>query len=130
MALTAAQLTDMQGDLGITADQTVFTDAELNRLYERASSDYSTAVYLGFRQLLADANKFFDYRAGQTQVSRSQVRKHLMEMVSFWKDEAKTSGNQMRILGLNEIPPRWKDEPADADTDRLRRSALNDPFPD
>lgn len=116
MALDATQLADMQGDLGISADQTVFTDAELDRLYDRASGDYNTAVYLGYRQLLADANKFFDYTAGQTSVKRSQVRDHLKEMAAFWKDEARTAGNQMKMLGLRSIPPPCKDEPAESNS--------------
>ena len=127
MALTADQLTDMQGELGITADGTVFTDTELNRLFTRAAEDYNTAVYLGYRQLLADANKFFDYRAGQTSVSRSQVRKHLFEMLQFWQAESRVAGNQLAILGLASIPPKWKDEPISPDRDRLRRGALGDP---
>lgn len=130
MGLTAAQLTDMQGDLGISSDQTVFTNAELDRLYTRASEDYNTAVYLGFRQLLADANKFFDYTVGQTSIKRSQVREHLKEMAGFWREESRTAANQMQILGANPIPPRWKDYPLDQSTlrrSRLTRRALSEP---
>jgi hypothetical protein len=111
MALSAEQLADIQGDLGITTDQAVFTDAELDRLYTRASSDYNTAVYLGYRQILADAAKLFNYSAGHTRVERAKTFDHVKAMVDFWKAESRTNANQLKILGLNEIPPRWKDTP-------------------
>ena len=119
MALTADQLADMQGDLGITADQAVFTDAELNRLFARTDSDYNGAVYLAYRQLLADATKLFNYTVGQTKIEREKVFDHVKAMVDFWKAESRTNANQLMILGLNEIPPRWKDEP-DEPIQRMR----------
>ena len=112
MALTTTQRADMQADLALSADESVFTNTELDRLYARADSDYNGAVYLAWRQLLADAAKFSDYTAGQTREQKSQVWEHIKEMAAFWKGESTTSANQMRILGLNEIPPRWKDEPS------------------
>lgn len=86
--LTSDQLADMQGDLGIGADESVFTDAELNRLYTRASSSYELAVAMGFRQLMADAAKFNDYTAGQSRESKSQVFAHLKDMSEMWMREA------------------------------------------
>jgi uncharacterized protein (DUF885 family) len=109
--LTTTQRTDLQADLGIGSDEAVFTNDELDRLYTRADADYDTSVYLAYRQLLANANKFHDYTAGQTKVQKSQVREHLRDMVDFWKEEAMTRANQVRFLGMNEIPPRHKDEP-------------------
>lgn len=127
MALDANQLADLQGDLGITDDQSVFTDAELNRLYDRAGSDYNTAVYMGYRQLMADASKFFTYSAGQTRVEKAALFDHVKAMVEFWKAESRTAANQVRIIGLNEVPPRWKDEPMDSDRVRLNRRSLGEP---
>jgi hypothetical protein len=107
--LTADQLADFRAD--IADDGTVFTDDELHRLYTRAGADYNTAVYLAWRQLLADANKFFDYTAGQTKLSKSQVREHIRDMMAFWKAEATTNAQQVRLVAANSVPPRWKDEP-------------------
>lgn len=101
----------MQGDLGITADESVFTNTELDRLYARADSDYNTAVYLGWRQLQANAAKFNDYTAGETEEKKSQIYDHVKDMVDFWKDEARVAANQVRSIGLLEVPPRHKDEP-------------------
>jgi hypothetical protein len=102
----------MQGDLGITADEAVFTNDELDRLYARADSDYNTAVYLGWRQLMANAAKFNDYTAGQTEEKKSQVFDHIKAMVDWWQDEARVATNQVRSISLLEVPPRWKDEPS------------------
>ena len=111
MALTATQRADMQGDLGITADESVFTNTELDRLYARADSDYNSAVYLAWRQLAANAAKFNDYTAGETQEKKSQIWDHIQEMLEFWKDEARVAANQVRSVGLLEVPPRDKDSP-------------------
>ena len=109
MALTATQRTDMQGDLGISDDEAVFTNAELDRLYARAGNDYNLAVYFGYRQLLAQANKFFNYTEGMTSVQRKQMRDNIASSMEFWKAEARV---QVRMIGLNPIPPRDKDAPS------------------
>jgi len=109
MALTATQRTDMQGDLGISDDEAVFTNAELDRLYARAGNDYNLAVFFGYRQLLAQANKFFNYTEGMTRVERKQMRDNISDSMSFWQAEGRT---QVRMIGLNPIPPRDKDAPS------------------
>lgn len=119
MALTAEQLADLQGDLGISADESVFTNDELERLFARAEEDYATSVYLGWRQLLGSTAKFFKYTAGHTSVDRSMVFDHVKAMVEFWAGESRTAGNQLMILGLTEIPPRIKDDP-DVPVTRIR----------
>jgi hypothetical protein len=111
--LTSDQRADMQGDLGISDDENVFTNEELNRLYTRADSNYALAVYYGYRQLLADAAKLHNYSLAQTRVERSQVFDHVKAMMAVWQDEARTAGNQVKIAGLRGVPPRWKDAPAE-----------------
>ena len=110
MALTVAQRTDLQGDLGIDADEAVFTNDELDRLYARADSDYNLAVYYGYRQLLAQANKFHNYTEGMTRVERVQMRDNIASSMEFWEAEARQKV-QARMIGLNSIPPRDKDKP-------------------
>lgn len=120
MALTSEQRADLQADLGLSSDQTVFTDAELDRLYTRAEENYAAAVYLGWQQILANTTKFFNYTAGQTSIQRSQVFDHVRAMVQHWGDQVdKQGGNQLRVVGANPIPPRHKETP---DTYRRRRS--------
>jgi len=109
--LTATQRADMQGDLGISTDEAVFTNDELDRLYTRADSDYNLAVYYAYRQLLAQANKFHDYTSGMTKIQRQQMRENIKDSMDFWQEEARTTANQVRIVGILEIPPRDKEEP-------------------
>lgn len=120
MALTTDQLSDMQMDLGITNDQAVFTDTELNRLFERAESNYDKAVYFGWRVLLADTAKFFNYTAGQTRVERAVMFDHVKAMVDYWQKISQTTDNQLAILGLNEIPTKHKEIPYE-DLQNVRR---------
>ena len=109
--LTADQRADFQADIGISDDESVFTNDELDRLFTRADGVYEVAVYYGYRQLLADANKLFDYSNGMTKVSKSQIRAHLSEALAFWKGEAASTGGQVRLVGLLEVPPPCKDAP-------------------
>jgi hypothetical protein len=99
MTLTPQQLQDLQDDSGIGSDQAVFTDSELDRIWERvsgASSDterHEAALYLIYRQLLGSANKLHDYTAGATSEKLSQVRANLKQMHDLYKPsyEAATS---------------------------------------
>lgn len=123
MALTAEQLSDLQADLGIDDSQAVFTDAALERLYTRAGEEYTTAVYMAWRQLLAAATAYIDYKVAQTSVSRSQVYSHIEAMVAHWQTESENATNSqgVRIVGMNQIPPRYKEEPFTADGERRQR---------
>ena len=119
MPLDNTQIADMQGDLGISADQSVFTDTELQRLYTRAEESYALAVYYAFRQLQADAAKLHDYTAGQTEMNLDQVYKHVKDMVEVWEKESRSSTNQVLMVGLVGVPTIHKDTP---DTSTRRRN--------
>lgn len=123
MALTSEQLSDFQGDLGIDDSEAVFTDAELERLFQRAGEVYPTAVWYAWRQLLAASTKYIDYQVAQTKESRSQVYAHIKEMVAYWQAESDKAVNTqgVRIVGMTEIPPRRKEEPATMDSERKRQ---------
>lgn len=123
MALTADQLSDLQADLGIDDSEAVFTDAELERLFQRAGEVYATAVWYAWRQLLAASTKYIDYKVAQTEEKRSQLYAHIKEMVAYWGDESNKATNTqgVRIVGLTEIPPRWKEEPDTAVSERRRQ---------
>jgi hypothetical protein len=113
MALTAQQLADMQADLAIGSDQSVFTDAELERLFTRANDDYNLAVYYGWRQILGGSAKWVDYQVAQTRVSKGQAFDHIKAMVAFWGDESRNAANQVRIMGAVPVPTQHKPRPAD-----------------
>lgn len=111
--LTDEQLADLQADLGIDDSESVFTDEELQRLFDRAADDYGLAVYYGWRQLLSASAKYIDYKVAQTSVSRSQAFDHIKDMVAFWANESRTTANQVAIVGMNPVPTKHKPMPAD-----------------
>lgn len=111
MALTTTQLSDLQADLSIDATKAVFTDAELERLFVRAGEDYDGTLVLAWRQLLASANRFNDYTAGQTSEKKSQVRAHIKDTLEYYEDRVLRSGNQVAIVGLRRVPPVYKEVP-------------------
>jgi hypothetical protein len=81
-----------------------------------------------WRQLLAASTKYIDYRVAQTEEKRSQVYQHIKDMVGHWQAESDKATNTqgVRMVGMTEIPPRRKEEPAQADSERrkqLRRAA-------
>ncbi len=128
MTLSANLLGDLQGDIGISNDQSVFTDTELERLYTRAEYNQDLTVYYAFRQLLANANKFYDYSAGMTSEKRSQIRSNLKDSVEMWEKESRINDNQVESLGLTEIPYRKKDKPWQ--TSNKNKKQLNDFYDD
>lgn len=111
MSLTADELADLRGDIG--DDGTVFSDAELNRLYTRAGGDYNTTVMLALRQLLASAAKLHDYQVAQSLERRGQVFDHVKALLGYWESqvEAEAQAQQVQIVGLRAVPPREKREP-------------------
>lgn len=116
MALTAQQILDIRADLGIGASgaaDEIFSDTELNVLFDRAGSDYNTAVYFGWRQILANSVKYIDYRVAQTSISRSQAFDHILRMVAFWAAESKSADDQLLSAGLNQVPTSHKRKPMD-----------------
>ena len=110
--LTADQLADMQADLGVSADESVFTDVDLNRLYTRADGDYSTAVVLAIRQLTMNAAKLNDYTAGETSEKKSQIFTNLQTMLAYWEEQAQSATGQVKIVGMSFVPPTTRDKPS------------------
>jgi hypothetical protein len=120
MALTITQLDDLRADLGV--DSTVFTDAELNRLWERTSGAANTAIRyeatlgLAARQLMMSATRLHDYTAGQTSEKLSQVFDHLRKIYELYRPsiEAATGSNrQVAIASYRPVPRQDRDLPAD-----------------
>lgn len=73
--LTLQQLADFRIDLAL--GDTVFNDAELQRFYERADSDFDRAKVYALRALLANATKLHDYTAGAVDEKLSQIFSNL-----------------------------------------------------
>lgn len=121
MALTDSQRGMVQRFLDIGTDETVFTNDELDDLYDSTdfgNSNIKSTVYWGWVILSGSAAKLYAYSVAQTKVSKDQVFDHVKQMVEFWAEESRTNSNQLAIVGMNSIPTRWKDQPADEDTCR------------
>lgn len=61
MALTIDQRTSLQMDLGIEADQAIFSDYEMDQAYTRASGDMQGALVYLYRQLVSNPRKLKAY---------------------------------------------------------------------
>ncbi|MCS7003095.1 MAG: hypothetical protein NZ518_09635 [Dehalococcoidia bacterium] len=120
--LTAQQQADIRADLGIPAnDQTVFTDAEFNRLYERAGGDYNQTVVLALRQLLADAAKRNSYTAGQTSEKLDELFKNLYQLLDYYETRVLQGSKQIKIVGSRPVPYEHHDLPYSRDIGMLKR---------
>jgi hypothetical protein len=116
MALSAAQILDIRGDLAIGvsgASDEIFTDTELDRLYTRAGDDYNLAVYYGWRQIAADSARWINYQVAQTKVDRNDAANRILRMLSFWAEESRIAANQVRIMGAVPTPTKHKPKPLD-----------------
>lgn len=109
--LTDEQRTDLQADLGISGDESVFTNTELDRLYTRAASDYTATIVLALRQLLANASRLADYTAGQTSEKVSQIRDGLKDMLAYYESSVGMESKQVVVAGLRSTPPIYKELP-------------------
>lgn len=107
--LTSELRMDMQADLGIGSAQTVFTNSELDRLYTRAESDYDLAMVYALDQLMMDAAKLNDYRAGSSSESKGQVFEHLRAMRALWAERAGVTGGKL-VAGVADLDFMEKDD--------------------
>ncbi len=80
MSLSAEQLTDLRADLGDQLSPYAFSDAELDRLYERNDSDWNSTLIMAIEQLLQNSAKLYNYTAGYTRQDEGQVFDHLLKM--------------------------------------------------
>lgn len=103
--MTTEQQADIRADLAIpAANQTVFTDAEFNRLFTRADGNYDQTVVLALRQLRMNAAKFNDYTAGQTSERKQQIFANLGDMLQYYEDTVVNGAQQVMIAGMRPVP--------------------------
>lgn len=115
--LEAEVLVDFRADIGDSGTPPAFSDAELQRLYERTGEDYNRAVLLAFDQLLSGAAKFASYTQNQTQEKKSEIFNNLLKLRTLWAgkvaalEAAESAKQQVRLAGLTRQPKRLKDAP-------------------
>ena len=84
---------------------TAFTDDELNGLYDQqASQNYFLAIAFAFDWLTADAAKFNQYTAGQTQERKDQIYTHLKERAA-WAHQWANAYAQVQFVTMRAAPP-------------------------
>jgi hypothetical protein len=91
MALTAQQITDIRDDIGDNGASETFTDAEIERAYERTAAvsvektrQNATRGIL-IRQLMANAVKLTKYTAGATSEDRTTIFNALKTMYGMYQ---------------------------------------------
>lgn len=99
--LTSTQLGDLQADLGIGADEAVFTDAELNRLFTRADGSLDKTTAFAYRQLWSNSLKFADYTQGRSSEKKSQIREGLKDALAYWEGKAGIAGGTLSVGSMN-----------------------------
>jgi len=110
-SLSTDDRTTVQMYLGISDDEAVFTNDELDTLYTRAGSDVNRTVLEGLRVLLVNNSKLFDYSVGSRSVKRSQIFAHLKDMLTYWETKVEQEADQVLFVSTRPVPPRDKDEP-------------------
>lgn len=91
---------------GITA----FSDTELSANYDLALGNFFLGIAYDFDDLLANAAKFNDYTAGQTQEKKSQITANLRER-SAWYHQWANASRQIQMASLTPEPPRERAVP-------------------
>lgn len=112
MPLTVDQLADFRADIGDQTSPYAFTDLELERLFVRAEDVYDQAKLLAYKQLLANAAKFYNYVAGFTRAEQEKVFDHIKTLHDLLEKDLLKS-NQVRVVGISIVPPSHKEEPND-----------------
>ena len=109
MALTTAQRMDLAGDIGIADDESIFSDAELDRFYERGNSNYKKALVYALRQLLTDPVRFKRYASCFDAKERDGLRASLEKRLTQAEKSASMTGGTLSsntiALGLDQPDP-------------------------
>ena len=91
--------------------ETAFSDSELNTLYTQAGSDLNITMALCFEVLRNSAAKFADYKQNESEEKRNQIFANLDKLAKYYRGLATTTGNQVKVVGLKQRPPRNKTKP-------------------
>lgn len=122
--LTAEQTLNMLRFLAAGNIDDVFSQVQLQALFDLAAGDFNTAVYLGWLEILGNSASWVNYRVAQTQVSRGDAFDHIKFMLELWQGRALTPANQLISAGIAPVPGRHKPRPyGDSHPTRGRNSS-------
>lgn len=102
MPMSSDQITDFRSDIN-DPNGTVWSEAEIQRLYTRASENYNGAMVFAIDQLLmAHSDKWVSYTQNMSKEEREAVWKHMMDMRKIWQDryEKDLRVAQTKVVGL------------------------------
>jgi hypothetical protein len=121
---TLLQQQRLRLDLGLTAtDTTTMPDAEVDAIYVEAgevytdtASIYTATRIIAIQRLLASAAKMTSYTQNNSSEDASDVFKHLMQLLAYWRsrlDEAESGarGSAARFGRTTRSPARIKEHP-------------------
>lgn len=115
-ALSATELSNLRLDLGDTNTPPAFSDPRLQANYDRFDASLSATVLfeatlaLCYRQLLAEANLFHNYTAGQVSENLQQIRDNIKDMFELFKPSLDAAIDQNRQLVISKLGKRDKRE--------------------
>lgn len=126
-ALTSDELYDIRIDIGDTGQLQAFTDAELQRAYDRCAgakdslTQGNAARGLLIRQLLASSAKLTNYSQSGTSESLDQVFTHLEKLYAIYKADVdnvlRISGPSIQIAGARSVPRAGRRFPGESRDD-------------
>lgn len=122
MALTVQQLADIRGDVGDDV-ALAFSDAEIQRLYDRLAEAPTEAIRLEavkglmFERLLNNATKLHDYTAGAVDEQLSQIFANLERRFAYYRGALEAARGGNRQLSISKVGKRAtaRDWPTEGD---------------
>lgn len=113
LALSENDRAYVQGHVGITNDEKVFKDAELDSIYTRFNGDLDLLIIDCWYMLLADSSKMTNYQNGLQREDLSDVHKNILQNIATWEARivARSSLVGMRMTGLRSTPKLHPDRP-------------------
>lgn len=108
--LTTTELVSLRRKVGDPAG-TVWDADELNAIYTEAGGNFNEAIAICYEELMGNAAKFTDYTQNESSEKRSQIFSNLARLANYYRGLSVSSGNQVRVVGLKQRPPRRKQKP-------------------
>lgn len=107
MPLTSDQEVLLQGLIGITDDETVFSDDTLNLMFTEASENLYGAAVLALSMITVNAAKRNAYTLGQNSEQAQQVVDNLEKVIKRYQKLADSgvTPSSAQIVGMRSVPP-------------------------
>lgn len=102
MPLTVEQRSDLQGDLGIGPDQSIFTDYEMDRAFTRADSDLGLAKIILLQQLVASPKRLMLYLGSDCpEDQQKSMKQQLIARLTRLEEQAGLTLQSLSMGGID-----------------------------